>query len=417
MAAFFGTLMFQVNHVGAQDWLQWGGPNGDFTVEAIGLSDQWPTDGPKQLWKRSMGEGYSSILHKNGKLFTMYSNGDNEIVISLDAKTGKTEWEHSYPRTFWPDMREQFGRGPNASPLIFNDHIITVGIAGDLHCLDLNSGKLLWKHNLTAEYGRRERMEEYGYSASPIPYKNMVIVHVGGDDHSLVAYNPEDGSIIWEAGPGGVSYAQATIIKLAGQDQFIYFSPEGVNGLDPVTGKLLWHHTIPIDNGNHLTPIVQCDEDHIFVSSQFDTGGGRLLKISRVEQKMEAEELWFETNLRGSCWTLFRIGDYIYGSAGSHSSSKFTAFEWRTGKIAWEHRMFTMAQCLYADNKAIFLDQKGFLTIAKVSPESFDILSSVKMTDQVSWTLPTLIGTKLYLRDRKSILALELGEQRELIYP
>lgn len=260
-------------------------------------------------------------------------------------------------------------------------------------------------------------MEEYGYSASPIPYKNMVIVHVGGDDHSLVAYNPEDGSIIWEAGPGGVSYAQATIIKLAGQDQFIYFSPEGVNGLDPVTGKLLWHHTIPIDNGNHLTPIVQCDEDHIFVSSQFDTGGGRLLKISRVEQKMEAEELWFETNLRGSCWTLFRIGDYIYGSAGSHSSSKFTAFEWRTGKIAWEHRMFTMAQCLYADNKAIFLDQKGFLTIAKVSPESFDILSSVKMTDQVSWTLPTLIGTKLYLRDRKSILALELGEQRELIYP
>lgn len=405
-----GSVMFQINHLGAQDWLQWGGPNGDFTLKVKGLSNHWPSDGPRQLWKRKLGEGYSTILHKDGKLFTMYSHKKKEIVISMDAKTGRTEWEYSYPRKFWNDMRLQYGLGPNASPLIFNDRIITIGIAGEMLCLTINSGKLLWKRNLTSEFGRRERMEEYGYSASPIRYKNMLIVHVGGKDHSLIALNPEDGSIVWKGEPGGISYAQASIIKLAGQDQFIYFSPEGVNGLDPITGKLLWHFTVPIDNGNHLTPIVKCDENHIYVSSQFSSGGGRLLKISKVGQEMKAEELWFETNLRGSCWTLFRIGDYIYGSAGSHNSSKFTAFEWRTGKIAWQHRMFTMAQCLYADNKVIFLDQKGFLTIAKVSPEKFEVLSSIKKTEQVSWTLPTLIGTKLYLRDRKVIMALELGE-------
>jgi hypothetical protein len=32
----------------ADDWLQWGGPNGDFTVEAKGLAEKWPTTGPKQ---------------------------------------------------------------------------------------------------------------------------------------------------------------------------------------------------------------------------------------------------------------------------------------------------------------------------------------------------------------------------------
>ena len=413
LLVIIGCIFCGADQLGAQDWLQWGGPNGDFTVKATGLSNQWPSDGPKILWKRALGEGYSTILHKNGKLFTMYSEGGNEIVISLDAKTGKTIWEHSYPRKFWDDMILSFGEGPNASPLIFNDRIITIGIAGEMRCLDLNSGKLLWKHNLPSEYGRLKRMEEYGYSASPIRYKNMLIVHVGGDKHSLIAIKPEDGSIIWKGGPGSVSYAQASVIKLAGQDQFIYFSAEGVNGLDPLTGKLLWHHTIPIHNGNHKTPIVQCDEDHIFVSSSFENGGGRLLKISGNSEKMKATKLWFETDLRGSCWTLFRIGDHIYGSAGMYSYSKFTAFEWRTGKILWQERGYTMAQCLYADNKAIFLDQKGFLSMAKVSPEKFEILGNVKMTEQVSWTLPTLTGTKLYLRDRKTILALELEKSDE----
>jgi len=97
----------------ADDWLQWGGPDGDFTVDVTGLAEQWPTDGPRQLWKRPLGEGYSAILYKDGTLFTMYRVDDDEIVVVLDAKTGKTSWEHRYTRTaFWDDMRPQFGLGP-----------------------------------------------------------------------------------------------------------------------------------------------------------------------------------------------------------------------------------------------------------------------------------------------------------------
>ena len=72
------------------DWTQWGGPNGDFTVKAEGLLDKWPADGPRQLWKRSLGEGYSAILFKDGNLYTTYSTTDDEIIISLDASTGET---------------------------------------------------------------------------------------------------------------------------------------------------------------------------------------------------------------------------------------------------------------------------------------------------------------------------------------
>ena len=115
----------------AEDWLQWGGPYGDFTLNSK-KGEKPVTDNPEILWERSLGEGYSSILSKRNLLFTMYSKGDTEIIISLDAATGKTRWEYSYKRKFWPKMRLQFGPGPNATPIIVDDKIIGIGISGQM---------------------------------------------------------------------------------------------------------------------------------------------------------------------------------------------------------------------------------------------------------------------------------------------
>ncbi len=395
----------------AEDWLQWGGPNGDFTVETKGLADKWPADGPRQLWKRPLGDGYSAILCKEGALFTAYRDGDSGVIVSLDAQTGATNWEHRYSRKLWADMRPDFGTGSNATPLIVGDRIVSTSIDGQVRCLDLASGKLRWAHDLPAEFGRRKRVEEYGYSNSPLPYKDAVIVQVGGDENAVVSLNPDDGAVVWKSDPGGVSYAPATITTLAGQDHFIYFSPEGVMGLDPSTGKSLWHAPIEFSNGNHLTPVIKCDDDHLWVSSQFTTGGGRLLDITRPQDTFDVKQLWFQAKLRGSCWTSIRVGDFIYGSIGGHEASFLAAFDWRTGKLAWRRRGFHMAQCLYADGKLLFLDQDGHLTIARVSPADLEVLDTAQVTEHVSWTLPTLVSTRLYLRDRKHILALDLSKE------
>lgn len=396
----------------AGDWLQWGGPNGDFTVPAKGLADTWPEDGPRRLWRRPLGDGYSAILFKSGRLYTMFRDGNEEVVSSLDAKTGKTLWEHRYRRRLWSDMdefRQSFTTGPNATPLIVGDRLLAIGIAGRMRCLELASGKLLWLRDLPAEYGRRKRDEEYGYSGSPLPYGDKVIVLVGGEKHRVIAVNPLDGATVWKSEPGAVSYAAPRLTTLAGQDQYIFFTPEDVVGLDPASGRILWRWRIPVDNGNHLTPIVKCSDNHIWVSSQFASGGGRLLHITREGDRWKVEELWFKSKLRGSCWTSIRLGAYIYGSAGGHNVSLLTAFNWRTGSISWQERGFHMAQCLYADGKLLFLDEGGKLTLAKVSPRALQVLASAQVTTSVSWTLPTLVDTKLYLRDRKQIIALDLA--------
>src|SRR5882724_9764214 len=84
-------------------WTQWGGPNRNFQTEAEGLKDQWPAAGPKVMWKRPLGEGYSSTAVENNTLYTMYGKPREEIVLAADASTGKTLWEHNTSMTFQSD--------------------------------------------------------------------------------------------------------------------------------------------------------------------------------------------------------------------------------------------------------------------------------------------------------------------------
>ena len=106
-ATLLTPLLFSMSVIEAQaqsDWLQWGGPSRDFTSNSKGLAATWPATGPKQLWSRPLGAGHSAILASGNTLYTMYSQGEQEIVIALAADTGKTIWEHKYdapPQPAW----------------------------------------------------------------------------------------------------------------------------------------------------------------------------------------------------------------------------------------------------------------------------------------------------------------------------
>lgn len=192
-----------------------------------------------------------------------------------------------------------------------------------------------------------------------------------------------------------------------------------MHALDPATSETLWSSPIEFKNGNHLTPIVRCDDRHLWVGSQFDTGGGRLLEITAEGGDLAARQVWFDRKLQSSHWTMIRRGDFIYGSTGGNRTSSLTAFRWRSGEVAWKERGFHKAQALWIaqpgidepgpDDKLLFLTEEGKLVLARVSPQSLEVLAAVGVTEKVSWTLPTLVGTTLYLRDQEHVLALDLG--------
>ena len=124
-------LLATVNVHAQSDWLQWGGPNRDFTATSKGLAASWPATGPKQLWSRPLGAGHSAVLASGKNLYTMYSQGEQEFVVALAADTGKTIWEHKYDApTAGLDL--EYGAGPHSTPLIVSDLLFTVGATGRL---------------------------------------------------------------------------------------------------------------------------------------------------------------------------------------------------------------------------------------------------------------------------------------------
>ena len=401
-------------------WLQWGGPNRNFIVDSKGLADSWPEGGPKQIWSRPLGPGHSSILVDGGMLFTMYRAGNGrarqgpwdaaESVIALDAATGQTIWEHKYPSKI-EDF--SYGAGPHSTPLIVGDRLFTIGTNKQLFAFEKRTGKVVWSHDFVAELDAPSLLirpvVKAGYGCSPIAYRDTIICSVGGPGQSVVAFRQSDGGVVWKSGDFLVSETAPIFISLDGLQQLIFFGGGTVNGLDPATGRVLW--SFAHDPGNDLninTPIFSGTDNILFLSSAYKAGS-RAIRLNRKGDLTYPEELWFSNRIRYMFLSALRLGDYIYGTAGDLGPSFLTAIETKTGKMIWQHRGIGRASMVYADGKAILLEEDGDLVLAKLAPEGVTVLAQTKLFDTMSWTAPTLAGTTLYARDREKIVALDLG--------
>jgi len=148
----------------------------------------------------------------------------------------------------------------------------------------------------------------------------------------------------------------------------------------------------------------------LFCSSAYDSGS-RVLKLSNKEGKTVPEELWYSRKMRVHHANAIPLGDYVYGSSGDFGPAFFMGVNVKTGEIAWRERGFAKSTCVYADGKLIILDEDGQLALATATPQGLTVHSKCKLTERYSWAAPTLVGAKLYLRDRKNILALDLSAE------
>ncbi|UCE60568.1 MAG: PQQ-binding-like beta-propeller repeat protein [Phycisphaerales bacterium] len=386
-------------------WPQWGGPNGNFIVDAVGLADEWPAEGPKQVWQRSLGVGHSAIVADADKIYTMYRQGDDEIVVALWADTGGTVWEHRYLAKPYRKQTVDFSQGPNATPLLLDDKIITIGFTGVMHCVAAESGKPIWSHDLVKDF--KSKVQYYGYSNSPIAYKDTIITLVGGKDHGVIALNPDTGETAWKSRQFDIGYASPILINVDGQDQFVFFSPTKVIGLNPRDGSYLWSHKVINFCRTNCTSAIWGDDNLLWAATK-GVGGARGLKLVQHNGKTEVEQVWVNRKARLYHWNAIRVGDHIYASIGD-SKTFLSIIEAKTGEIVERLRGFAAANVIYADGKMILLDHAGKLALAKISPENIEIVSSVQLLASPSWTVPTLVGKTLFIRDRRNIIALDLG--------
>ena len=397
------------------DWTQWGGPNRNFMSDATGLASSWPAGGPKKLWSRTLGEGHSSILVENGRLYTMYrpagmlSNvrrSQEEVVTALDAVTGKTIWEFKYPSPT-DDLDFSQGAGPHSTPLIVDNLVYATSTRKELFVLNKATGKRVWSHDFMKEYGAPPPGR--GYSCSPLLYNGTIIVTIGGAGQAIAAFNQQTGALVWKAGDFEMAPASPILIDVDGQPQLVLFAGGAVAGLDPASGRTLWSHPHRTDWGLNISTPVWSRGDHLlFVSSAYSTGS-RAIELHQAAGKTAATEKWFSGRMRVHIGTVIRLGDYAYGSSGDFGPSFLSAVDMKSGRVVWQDRSFSRAQLLYADGKVVVLDEDGTLGLATLSPEGLKVLARASVLQNVSWTPPTLVGTTLYARDRKTIAAFNLG--------
>jgi outer membrane protein assembly factor BamB len=387
-------------------WTQWGGPHRNFTTEASGLKSSWPAAGPKVMWKRPLGEGFSSTPVEAGVLYTMYGRPREEIVTAIDAGTGKTLWEHSTPTAFQSDFQEM-GNGPYSTPLLVGDRLFSAGVSGRLQCLDKKTGKLLWTQMLWDDHGGTHLM--YGYASSAIAFRDTIIVPAGGKGKATIAFQQSDGKVVWAKGNIPNTYSSPLMIDIDGLEQVVEVMDGLVFGLNPQNGDLQWQIPFQAAYAIAVATPVWCPGNLLFVSAEYGAGS-KMIRLERNGTKTQATEAWSSNRLRLHNGNAMRVGGTLYftsGGKGSHAI--LSAVDVATGNIHWQERSIQKATFVWADGKLITLDQDGNLMLADPSPKEFKVVAKSKLLANLSWTPPVLVGTKVYLRDRKTIMAVDLA--------
>ncbi|HZN35851.1 MAG TPA: PQQ-binding-like beta-propeller repeat protein, partial [Pirellulaceae bacterium] len=303
--------------------------------------------------------------------------------------------------------RNGMGDGPRGTPTVDGDRLYAEGGNGDVTCLEAATGKTIWHVNLKAGFGGGT--PGWGYSESPLVVGDLLIVTPGGKQGTLLALNKHTGERVWQSGEEtqGAHYSSPVLAEINGVKQIVQFARESVFGVALDSGKPLWRYSAPANGtANCCSPIVE--DNHVFASSAYGTGGG-LAKIIPAGSTMQAEEVYFEKKMACHHGGMVKVGDHLY----SNAAGALICMEFKTGKIAWQARSSGKGSLCVADGMLYLLGEGHDLTLAEATPEAYRERGRLKLAShgKPAWAHPVVCGGRLYVRDQESLTAYDVRAQ------
>jgi outer membrane protein assembly factor BamB len=330
---------------------------------------------------------------------TATDSGD--ILRCLDAATGAEVWQSAYATS---GTIKDYGNVPRATPLLLGDKVYTLGGLGDLHCVDLSSGKVVWSKHLVRDFGAR--VPTWGYCASPLAVDGRLIVNPGAKQAAIVALDCASGRELWRCPGLPPAYGSFIVGTFGGVRQIVGYDEKSLGGWDPATGRRIWTLVPPL-TGDFNVPTPIDAGGKLIVASE--NNGTRLYEFE-ADGRIRNPPIAANSDLAPDSSTPVLIGGKLFGCSGSLyrlDVATRLAARW-TG----EDDAFSNYTCLLASEKRLLIiTNHGELLLVDAEAESFKIVSRLRvfLADSEVLSHPAIVGDRLYLRDMSKIVCVDLG--------
>ena len=378
------------------DWPQWRGPDRSDVGTETGLLKTWPTSGPSVVWSISgLGEGYGSVAIKGNRVFVQGAKDGQSAVFCLNRADGKTVWVKTLGATLGQDR----GPGPRGTPTIDSDRLYALTENGDLGCLKLSDGSIVWARNILKDFGGRN--PRWLISESPLVDGARLIVTPGGEGASIVALDKITGKTIWQTKElsDEAGYSSCVLADIQGVHTIVGFTGRAGVGVRASDGKLMWRYErVSNRTANISTPVVF--DNKVFYTSAYDTGCA-LLGLKAEGGEVKAQEIYFNREMMNHHGGVVLINGYVYG----FNNAILSCVEFATGKTVWRDRSVGKGTLTYADGQLFLLSENNVVGLAEASPTGYRETGRFHIADQgwPSWAHPVVCAGKLYIRNQGTL--------------
>jgi outer membrane protein assembly factor BamB len=367
-------------------------------IRGVRIDTDWTTSPPKELWRRSVGPGWSSFAVRGDLIYTQEQRGEQELVSAYRLSTGQPVWRHSDSTRFY---ESNGGPGPRGTPTVHRDRVYTLGATGRANALDADTGAVIWSRNAKDDTGAA--LPGWGFTGSPLVVDDLVIVPASG---RLAAYEIATGKLRWTQKTHGGGYSSPHLATVDGVQQLVMLSGGGATGVSVADGKVLWEHAWA-EAVNIVQPAFASNGDLLLAAGDAMGGLGiRRVSISHEGTQWSTQERWTTRGLKPYFNDFVVHKGYAFGFDGSILS----CIDVESGERKWKGGRYGAGQLVLLPDQDLLLvlGEEGDLALVSATPDQHEEIARFKAIEGKTWNHPVLVGDTLLVRNGEEMAAFRL---------
>jgi outer membrane protein assembly factor BamB len=399
----------------AQNIAQWRGPDRNGIYPETDLLNEWPEEGPEQLWTTDgIGKGYSSVSVLEGTIYATGLNDSVETLTAINYTDGNILWQIPYGQSILRSFKDT-----RCTPTIEGNRAFMISGRGEVVCVDLSLQQIAWHVDAFQLFeGKSGRWE---IAESPLLVEDKVIFTPGGHKTTMIALDKNTGETIWssETLHDSCAYVSPILVERGDKKIIINVLSHNIIGVDVENGNILWTHKYPeveeplrYELSNHIntvTPIYK--NGRLFITSGYDRPSA-MFELSADGTKINL--VWKQPVMDTHHGGVVLHDGYLYGSTWiNNSQGNWACVDWDSGDLMYEKKWNNKGSIISADDKFIIYEEKrGFVGLVNPNPEDFKVISSFRhqQGSGPNWAHPVINNGILYIRHGETLSAYQISK-------